>query len=68
MRVCFFFLELLLILGVVVLSIKVFVNLETIPDEIFRTDTVKQALIGLMRDLRGFAMATNRLVLLIRCA
>lgn len=28
----------------------------------FRTDAVKYALIGLMRDLRGIAMATNRLV------
>lgn len=28
----------------------------------FRTDAVKCALIGLMRDLRGIAMATNRLV------
>lgn len=27
----------------------------------FRTDAVKFALIGLMRDLRGIAMATNRL-------
>ena len=26
----------------------------------FRTDAVKYALIGLMRDLRGIAMATNR--------
>uniref|UniRef100_A0A165YIR9 Importin N-terminal domain-containing protein n=1 Tax=Daucus carota subsp. sativus TaxID=79200 RepID=A0A165YIR9_DAUCS len=38
---------------------QVFVNLEMIPDGMFRTDTVKQALVGLMRDLRGLAMATN---------
>lgn len=48
------------------LPLKVFVNLETIPDEMFRTDTVKQAIVGLMRDLRGIAMATNRLVFLIK--
>lgn len=60
----FSFLNLLLIL--VVLSLKVFVNLEMIPDGMFRTDTVKQALVGLMRDLRGLAMATNRLVFLIK--
>lgn len=28
----------------------------------FRSDAVKYALIGLMRDLRGIAMATNRLL------
>ncbi|KAG9129345.1 hypothetical protein Leryth_016632, partial [Lithospermum erythrorhizon] len=39
--------------------LKVFISLETTPDEVFRTDTVKYALIGLMRDLRGIAMATN---------
>lgn len=33
-----------------------------IPDALFHTDDVKQALIGLMRDLRGIAMATSRLV------
>ncbi|GFZ09350.1 ARM repeat superfamily protein [Actinidia rufa] len=38
---------------------KVFVSLESTPDAIFRTDSVKYALIGLMRDLRGIAMATN---------
>ncbi|KAK2988430.1 hypothetical protein RJ640_023977 [Escallonia rubra] len=36
-----------------------FVSLESTPDAIFRTDTAKHALIGLMRDLRGIAMATN---------
>ncbi|KAK3039445.1 hypothetical protein RJ639_029244 [Escallonia herrerae] len=36
-----------------------FVTLESTPDAIFRTDTAKQALIGLVRDLRGIAMATN---------
>lgn len=41
---------------------KVFVSLESTPDAVFRADTVKYALIGLMRDLRGIAMATNRLV------
>ncbi|PSS01717.1 Exportin-7 like [Actinidia chinensis var. chinensis] len=39
--------------------LQVFVSLESTPDAIFRTDTVKYALIGLMRDLRGIAMATN---------
>ncbi|XP_047334850.1 exportin-7-A-like isoform X2 [Impatiens glandulifera] len=38
---------------------KVFVGLETTPDGMFRMDTVKYALIGLMRDLRGIVMATN---------
>ncbi|GFY98116.1 ARM repeat superfamily protein [Actinidia rufa] len=38
---------------------NVFLSLESTPDAIFRTDTVKYALIGLMRDLRGIAMATN---------
>lgn len=38
---------------------QVFVSLESTPDALFRTDTVKYALIGLMRDLRGIAMATN---------
>ncbi|XP_047307170.1 exportin-7-A-like isoform X3 [Impatiens glandulifera] len=38
---------------------KVFVGLETTTDGMFRTDTVKYALIGLVRDLRGIAMATN---------
>ncbi|XP_020528285.1 exportin-7 isoform X3 [Amborella trichopoda] len=39
--------------------LQVFLNLESTPDTVFRTDTVKYALIGLMRDLRGIAMATN---------
>ncbi|KAH9557462.1 hypothetical protein CY35_07G085500 [Sphagnum magellanicum] len=38
---------------------QVFVNLEVTPVEAFRSDGVKFALIGLMRDLRGIAMATN---------
>ncbi|KAK4268092.1 hypothetical protein QN277_024795 [Acacia crassicarpa] len=38
---------------------KVFLSLESNPDSLFRTDAVKYALIGLMRDLRGIAMATN---------
>ncbi|XP_022131545.1 exportin-7 isoform X3 [Momordica charantia] len=39
--------------------LQVFIKLETTPDSMFRTDAVKYALIGLMRDLRGIAMATN---------
>ncbi|XP_059653720.1 uncharacterized protein LOC132300582 isoform X1 [Cornus florida] len=39
--------------------LQVFIILESTPDAMFRTDTVKYALIGLMRDLRGIAMATN---------
>ncbi|XP_022765661.1 exportin-7-like isoform X4 [Durio zibethinus] len=39
--------------------LQVFLSLESTPDSIFRTDAVKYALIGLMRDLRGIAMATN---------
>ncbi|CAL1377134.1 unnamed protein product [Linum trigynum] len=39
--------------------LKVFLNLESIPEPVFRTDVVRYALIGLMRDLRGIAMATN---------
>lgn len=39
--------------------LQVFISLESIPDAMFRTDNVKYALIGLMRDLRGIAMATN---------
>ncbi|PHT59648.1 hypothetical protein CQW23_02011 [Capsicum baccatum] len=38
---------------------EVFLSLELIPDALFCTDDVKQALIGLMRDLRGIAMATS---------
>ncbi|CBI40647.3 hypothetical protein AAG906_015204 [Vitis piasezkii] len=39
--------------------LQVFISLESTPDAMFRTDAVKYALIGLMRDLRGIAMATN---------
>ncbi|XP_022864034.1 exportin-7 isoform X2 [Olea europaea var. sylvestris] len=39
--------------------LKVFMTLESTPVTMFRTDSVKYALIGLMRDLRGIAMATN---------
>lgn len=39
--------------------LQLFINLESIPDSLFRTDSVKYVLIGLMRDLRGIAMATN---------
>nr|GMD46474.1 exportin-7-A isoform X1 [Ipomoea batatas] len=38
---------------------KVFLSLESIPDSLFRSDDVKQVLVGLMRDLRGIAMATS---------
>ncbi|XP_077248975.1 ARM repeat superfamily protein isoform X2 [Tasmannia lanceolata] len=38
---------------------QAFINLESTPDAVFRTDAVKYALIGLMRDLRGIAIATN---------
>ncbi|XP_021628258.1 exportin-7 isoform X4 [Manihot esculenta] len=38
---------------------QVFISLGSTPDSMFRTDAVKYALIGLMRDLRGIAMATN---------
>ncbi|XP_019414777.1 PREDICTED: exportin-7 isoform X2 [Lupinus angustifolius] len=38
---------------------QVFINLESTPEGLFRTDFIKYALIGLMRDLRGIAMATN---------
>lgn len=44
---------------------QVFITLESTPDSMFRTETVKYALIGLMRDLRGITMATNRQVLLL---
>lgn len=43
-------------------AIQVFMTLESTPVTMFRTDSVKYALIGLMRDLRGIAMATNRQV------
>ncbi|XP_050938103.1 uncharacterized protein LOC103488430 isoform X5 [Cucumis melo] len=39
--------------------LQVFIKLESTPESMFRTDAVKYALIGLMRDLRGIAMATN---------
>lgn len=39
--------------------LKVFIALESTPDAMFRTDSVQYSLIGLMRDLRGIAMATN---------
>lgn len=42
---------------------KVFVSLESTSDATFHSDAVKYALIGLMRDLRGIAMATKRLVM-----
>uniref|UniRef100_A0A0R0K1I1 Importin N-terminal domain-containing protein n=1 Tax=Glycine max TaxID=3847 RepID=A0A0R0K1I1_SOYBN len=38
---------------------QVFLSLESTPDAVFRTDAVRYALVGLMRDLRGIAMATN---------
>ncbi|KAH9619691.1 hypothetical protein KSS87_015760 [Heliosperma pusillum] len=39
--------------------LKVFISLESVPDTMFRSDNVKYSLIGLMRDLRGIAKATN---------
>ncbi|KAJ6838433.1 exportin-7 [Iris pallida] len=39
--------------------LQVMLRLESTPDSAFRTDAVKYAFIGLMRDLRGIAMATN---------
>ncbi|KAG7020193.1 Exportin-7 [Cucurbita argyrosperma subsp. argyrosperma] len=39
--------------------LQAFIKLESTSDSLFRTDAVKYALIGLMRDLRGIAMATN---------
>ncbi|XP_060197469.1 uncharacterized protein LOC132626568 isoform X6 [Lycium barbarum] len=39
--------------------LQVLLSLELISDALFRTDDVKQAFIGLMRDLRGIAMATS---------
>ncbi|GLT93407.1 hypothetical protein SLE2022_112010 [Rubroshorea leprosula] len=39
--------------------LQVFLSLESTPDSMFRADTVKYALVGLMRDLRGIAMATS---------
>ncbi|CAK7336403.1 unnamed protein product [Dovyalis caffra] len=43
----------------IVANHTVFIRLESTPDSMFRTDAVKYALVGLMRDLRGIAMATN---------
>ncbi|XP_074310718.1 uncharacterized protein LOC141646709 [Silene latifolia] len=39
--------------------LKDFISLESVPDTMFRSDNVKYSLIGLMRDLRGIAKATN---------
>ncbi|XP_009125626.2 exportin-7 isoform X1 [Brassica rapa] len=39
--------------------LQVFRTLELTPDSMFRTDAVKFAVIGLMRDLRGITMATS---------
>ncbi|KAK9987008.1 hypothetical protein SO802_031959 [Lithocarpus litseifolius] len=39
--------------------LQVFVSLESTTDATFHSDAVKYALIGLMRDLRGIAMATK---------
>ncbi|KAM4091517.1 hypothetical protein ACJW30_09G141900 [Castanea mollissima] len=39
--------------------LQVFVSLESTSDATFHSDDVKYALIGLMRDLRGIAMATK---------
>ncbi|KAF7819180.1 exportin-7-like isoform X1 [Senna tora] len=39
--------------------LQVFVTLESAPDAMFRSDAGKFAFVGLMRDLRGIAMATN---------
>ncbi|PKA58500.1 hypothetical protein AXF42_Ash008787 [Apostasia shenzhenica] len=39
--------------------LQVILRLESTPDAAFCTDSVKYAFIGLMRDLRGIAMATN---------
>ncbi|XP_074590351.1 uncharacterized protein LOC141846243 isoform X2 [Curcuma longa] len=39
--------------------LQVIIGLEATPDAAFRSDAVKFAFIGLMRDLRGIAMATN---------
>ncbi|KAG2403303.1 uncharacterized protein HKW66_Vig0185900 [Vigna angularis] len=38
---------------------QVLARLESTPDALFQSDAVKFAFIGLMRDLRGIAMATN---------
>ncbi|KAK7278986.1 hypothetical protein RJT34_24027 [Clitoria ternatea] len=39
--------------------LQVSVRLESTPDALFQSDAIKYAFIGLMRDLRGIAMATN---------
>ncbi|XP_028183222.1 exportin-7-A-like isoform X3 [Glycine soja] len=39
--------------------LQVFVRLESTPEALFQSDAVKYAFVGLMRDLRGIAMATN---------
>ncbi|XP_073223202.1 uncharacterized protein [Cicer arietinum] len=39
--------------------LQVLVRLNSTPDALFQSDAVKYAFIGLMRDLRGIAMATN---------
>ncbi|KAK7393039.1 hypothetical protein VNO78_21490 [Psophocarpus tetragonolobus] len=39
--------------------LQVFIRLESSPEALFQSDAVKFAFIGLMRDLRGIAMATN---------
>ena len=42
--------------------LQVFVNLESIPEPVFRDESVKCAFIGLMRDLRGITMASHRFI------
>ncbi|XP_061360451.1 uncharacterized protein LOC133304431 isoform X2 [Gastrolobium bilobum] len=39
--------------------LQVLVRLDSTPDALFQSDAIKYAFIGLMRDLRGIAMATN---------
>ncbi|KAL9232683.1 hypothetical protein vseg_007764 [Gypsophila vaccaria] len=39
--------------------LQVLVSLESTSDQVFRSETVKCVLVGLMRDLRGIAMAAN---------
>ncbi|XP_027367978.1 exportin-7-A-like isoform X1 [Abrus precatorius] len=39
--------------------LQVLLRLESTPDALFQSDAVKYTFIGLMRDLRGIAMATN---------
>jgi hypothetical protein len=50
-------------LSTLYLDLQVVVGLEATPEAAFRTDAVKYAFIGLMRDLRGITMATNRYIL-----